>query len=337
MSLSGAARLSAPSRTDDSRAQDDNALANRRWPGCPLASIAGPWAPPANPTGDNGSSGGSARRRGVRSAQANFSAAVPTPHVDTSRDAIDAAVNALSARPAKWDDASATSLAASAIRSGALLPPLQFPADLISAATGDQLSIARPDARPNRLVSDKAPEQQPRAADVTPPPSDESVAVVLPNGSTIPDPYSPTGRLMSPVADLAPVAAAGRRARRTYQTMLHNPKTMVGALPLFAIDTLIHLGQGGLFDYQRRGNHLTGFEHFRQYQDVSNFNVGLFCQQAGLSLENALIAAGSYARVFSGNAKPDRPYGLDPQTYEFIKAGYQAGQSGAFDHPLSPK
>jgi hypothetical protein len=197
--------------------------------------------------------------------------------------------------------------------------------------------MVRSDAQPSRLVSDAAQEQQPTTADVTSPPSDQGVAVILPDGSTLPDAHSPTSHLMSPVADLAPVAAAGRRARRTYQAMLHDPKTMAGALPLFAIDTLIHLGQGGLLDYQRRGNHLTGFEHFRQYQDVSNFNVGLFCQQAGLSLENTLIAAGSYARVFSGKAKPDQPYGLDPQTYEFIKAGYQAGQSGAFDHPLPPK
>jgi hypothetical protein len=50
-----------------------------------------------------------------------------------------------------------------------------------------------------------------------------------------------------------------------------------------------------------------------------------------LSLGETLIAAGQFARVFSGNAKPDQPYGLDPQTAEFIKAGYQGGQSGAFD------
>jgi hypothetical protein len=42
-----------------------------------------------------------------------------------------------------------------------------------------------------------------------------------------------------------------------------------------------------------------------QYRDASNFNVGLFCQQAGLPLEEVLEAAGRYARIFSGNVKPD--------------------------------
>jgi hypothetical protein len=163
------------------------------------------------------------------------------------------------------------------------------------------------------------------------------VAVTLPNGATITDPYSSTGHLMSPVADLAPVAAAGRHARRTYQALLRNPKTRIGALPYLGIEALINVGHGGRFDYQRRGNYLTGFTQFRQYRDVADFNVGLFCQQAGLSVEETLIAAGQFAHVLSSNAKPDQPYGLDPRTAEFIKAGYQAGQSGTFDDPLQPK
>lgn len=36
--------------------------------------------------------------------------------------------------------------------------------------------------------------------------------VVLPDGSTVADPYSATGKLMSPIADLGAVAAAGRAA-----------------------------------------------------------------------------------------------------------------------------
>ncbi len=99
MSPSRTARLSDPSRTDETRAQEDNARDGRRWSGSPFASAAGPWAPPTRPIGGNGSSGGSAARRGVRSAQANFSAAVPTPHLDASRDAIGAAVRALGVKP----------------------------------------------------------------------------------------------------------------------------------------------------------------------------------------------------------------------------------------------
>jgi hypothetical protein len=147
-----ATSLPAPSRTEASRAQEDNALDDRRWPGSPVAGTAGPWAPATDPAGGNTSSSGSAPRRGVRSTQANFSAAVPTPHLDTLHDAIDAALNALSLRPANWDYASAASSAASATGSVTSLPPAQFPADLIGAATADPMG--RSHARSIRLVSD---------------------------------------------------------------------------------------------------------------------------------------------------------------------------------------
>jgi hypothetical protein len=55
--------------------------------------------------------------------------------------------------------------------------------------------------------------------------------------------------------------------------------------------------------------------------------VGLFCQQAGVSLDDMLMAAGRFASVLSSNAKPGKPYGLDPRTAEFIKSGYLAGAS----------
>jgi hypothetical protein len=42
-----------------------------------------------------------------------------------------------------------------------------------------------------------------------------------------------------------------------------------------------------------------GLHQFPQYRGVSNFNVVLFCQQAGLSLEGMLVAAGRFARVSS--------------------------------------
>ncbi|HEV7543182.1 MAG TPA: hypothetical protein VGO42_01450, partial [Reyranella sp.] len=50
-------------------------------------------------------------------------------------------------------------------------------------------------------------------------------AVVLPDGLTIPSVDSPTtGQVMSPVADLTPVAAAGRQAGLRYRAMLDNPQ-----------------------------------------------------------------------------------------------------------------
>ncbi|HEY7578421.1 MAG TPA: hypothetical protein VH855_12570 [Acetobacteraceae bacterium] len=329
-SRSRAARLSAPSRTVDSRAQQENALDDRRWSGPPLASAAGPWAPAVNPTGGNGPSGSSAPRRGVRSAQAKFSAAVPTPYVDASREAIDAAVKALAIDPADWDYTHAASSGASAIRPKARVSPLQLPTDSISAVTSDPLLVAGSEPQPIHIVSDTARERQPGIADVSSPPSDPGVAVILPNGSTVPDPYSATGRLMSPVADLAPVAAAGRQTGRAFMTLKDDPVAATDAYIGFMVSMGTYLGHGGVFDYQRRGNHITGFVQLRQFRDVSDFNVGLFCQQAGLSLDEALTIAGSFASLFSRNASPDKPYGLDPRTAEFIRTGYQVGSSGAY-------
>jgi hypothetical protein len=57
------------------------------------------------------------------------------------------------------------------------------------------------------------------------------------------------------------------------------------SLPLRVTAILTNIGRGGVYDYQRQGNHLTCIAQPRQYRDVSNFNVGLFCQQAGLPLE----------------------------------------------------
>jgi hypothetical protein len=49
----------------------------------------------------------------------------------------------------------------------------------------------------------------------------------------------------------------------------------------------IYVGHAA-FDYQRCGNYITGFVQLRPYKDVSNFDAGLFCQQAGLSLNETL-------------------------------------------------
>jgi hypothetical protein len=128
---------------------------------------------------------------------------------------------------------------------------------------------------------------------------------------------------MSRVRDIREVAAAGRRVGTTYQQLLHNPATAPGALGYL----IAELGD------QREGNSVTGFKQFPQFQDVSNFNVGLFCQQAGLTLEETLTVAGKFARIFSSNSQRDQPYGLHPRQKKYIETGYAAGASGMFGPP----
>jgi hypothetical protein len=163
----------------------------------------------------------------------------------------------------------------------------------------------------------------------------KGVPVVLPTGSRIPADCV-TGCLMSPVADLRPVAATGRDVGRAYIEMLNTPETAAGAAPALYAGLGMHVGHGGTFDYQRQGSHITGFAQFPQYRDVSNFNVGLLCQQAGLSLDKTLGIAGGFARFFSSDAKADQPYHLDPRTAAFIRAGYNVGASGVFGQAVTP-
>jgi len=180
--------------------------------------------------------------------------------------------------------------------------------------------------------------------------------VVLPNGAQVADGErlddrnkrnkSPTGYMMSPVADLAPVAEAGRRTGEMYRSLLQSDDPLDAPSYLtFALFKAV--GTGGDFDYQRRGPQLAGlvkdrlgvkdtFAQRPQYRNVSNFNVGLFAQQAGMSLEDTLTTAGEWAKLF-GTSDPSAPYGLHRQTAKFIEDGHRAGQSGAFDSSRSPE
>jgi hypothetical protein len=204
----------------------------------------------------------------------------------------------------------------------------------VSGGEPDDIS-QEPPARPFRAV---APNTEP------PPGSPEfedamTIAVghrvILPNGSPVADPNSDSGYLMSPVADLAPVAAAGRRARQQVQEMLANPETAAGASPYFYAAAGMNVGQGGLYDYQREGNHLTGFLQYPHFRNVSNFNVGLFAHQAGMSLEQALAISGLYSSLL-GRTDPSQPNSLKARTAEFIRKGFEAGASGLFDPPGLP-
>jgi hypothetical protein len=155
--------------------------------------------------------------------------------------------------------------------------------------------------------------------------------VLLPDGSFVDDPDSPTGHMRSPIQDLTEVAREGRRVRGRFNAMLHSPKTAVAAPGYFLLQLGLNVGQGGDFDYQRRGNRFAGFRQFHQFWHVSNFNVGLFAQQAGLTLDETLRTAGLFARLFSKNADPTQPYSLKPDVAEYIRKGFAAGESHAFD------
>ncbi|MDB5705971.1 MAG: hypothetical protein JWN66_3087, partial [Sphingomonas bacterium] len=169
---------------------------------------------------------------------------------------------------------------------------------------------------------------------VRPPPRFDGYPVKLPNSHHVVDDHSDSQVLMSPVADLSDVAAAGREAGKNYRIIAGDALSSASA-PLYIVQAMgENVGQGGKFDYQRKGNRLTGFQQLRQFRNVSNFNVGLFMQQTGLyTLEQTLGISGTFARLFSSNHRADQPHGLDPQTERWIRNGYNAGRSGAYGKP----
>jgi hypothetical protein len=138
-------------------------------------------------------------------------------------------------------------------------------------------------------VQGVAPELPGNVGSASPSP-DQRAAAVLPNGLTVPDAHSVTGHMVSPVADLAPVAAAGRRTGQMYQTMLSSPEGSGGALPYLATAIMTNIGQGGVYDYQRQGNHLTGFVQLPQFCAASPVQ-GRIEFQCGIVLPAGRFAA----------------------------------------------
>ena len=175
----------------------------------------------------------------------------------------------------------------------------------------------------NAQLAQAAPQQPKLRKD-----SSLGVPVILPDKSNVFDRDSPTGLLMAPTADLGDVAEAGRQAKETLGKLNFFPPAylayLAGALGA-------NVGQGGTFDYQRRGNIVTGYTHLPQFVKVSNLNVGLFAQQAGLTLDQTLTIAGEFARLRSSNADEKAPYGLSQTQREYITRGYEFGTSGMFD------
>jgi hypothetical protein len=182
------------------------------------------------------------------------------------------------------------------------------------------------------LAQNARMQYEPARADKSPP----GHVVVLPDGSRIADPNSPTGHVMSPVPDLSAVAAAGRRAGEGYRARLRNPETHLSAIPYLLMALGFSLGHAGAYDYQREGNLSSGYVQHPQFRAVSNINVGLFCQQAGLTEDETLSIAGSFAALFSKNARSDRPYGLEEDTATYTRIGFRLGKAGIFNPPSSP-
>ena len=94
-----------------------------------------------------------------------------------------------------------------------------------------------------------------------------------------------------------------------------------------------NLGQGGTFDYQRRHYppEKDGLSQLRQFRSIANINVGLFCQQLGLSLDQTLWLAGYYAVKNSSNRNLLRPpYLLDSNTQKYIETGHEIGAKKLF-------
>jgi hypothetical protein len=176
------------------------------------------------------------------------------------------------------------------------------------------------------------PSQEPQKEDRS-----DGEIVVLPDGSTIKDEESPTGYIIAPMSksDLRDVAAKGRRIGEAYRATLANPETSAGAFPYLALELGRHLGHAGTYDYQRSGNMITGYTQYPRFRPIANVNVGLLGQQAGLTLEEVLNIAGTFAGLRSSNANSNAPYGLDSQPLRYIKRGYEIGQSGVFAPPAA--
>ena len=120
---------------------------------------------------------------------------------------------------------------------------------------------------------------------------------------------------MSPYTDASNVAERGRRTGAIYFGMINSPVETGDPNAYLVAQLALDLGHGGRFDYQRQGipmlGDLTGWTQSRQFRDVANFNVGLYMQQAGFTLNETLSIAGTFASLRSDNKKPDQPYGLD--------------------------
>jgi hypothetical protein len=96
--------------------------------------------------------------------------------------------------------------------------------------------------------------------------------------------------LMSPVADLAPVAAAGREVGNAYRALLNDPQAAEGATAILYLggSLAVYVGHFGVFDYQRQGSYLTGSTSIPWFRDVST-NIALKGGRQIQSIRNGFI------------------------------------------------
>jgi hypothetical protein len=220
-----------------------------------------------------------------------------------------------------------------------------------SSALSDPLSdVASGDAQIAQAVPD-----DPRSTDAPrrgaapptePPPNDPATEkafqdfdgenLLLSNGKWVVDPGSPTGYVITPFNDLKSVAAAARRAKAEHPDWdLSKPWALIDKKTRDELEAVLraNLGHGGTFDYQRRhyAPGKDGYTQLRQFRSIANINVGLFCQQLGLSEEETLLIAGLYAVRHSSNRNLLRPYFLDSGTRKYIETGYEIGAKRLFE------
>ncbi len=157
--------------------------------------------------------------------------------------------------------------------------------------------------------------------------------VRLPDGTAIPDKNSPTGYVMSPNTDLARVAADGRRIGEQYASMRSNSDPTADLKLMISLGALV--GHAGAYDYQRKGSLFTGYTQLRHFRNISNINVGLIGQQAGLALHELLTISGTFADWLSSNSDPADEYKLSAQTRFYIEEGYRIGSSGVYGRAVS--
>jgi len=165
----------------------------------------------------------------------------------------------------------------------------------------------------------------------TPGAANAGVPVKLPDG-TVPRGFKDLPTILSPVPDLSPVAEAGKKAGIRFRE-IEEGRGFYGTLDAwkFMYDALRdNLGHGGAFDYQRRKNDQGSFTFLDQFRGVANYNVGLFCQQAGFSLDQTFAMARTYALTHSDIRRLPSAYYLDDFNKYYIQQGWKAGQSGVF-------
>jgi hypothetical protein len=156
----------------------------------------------------------------------------------------------------------------------------------------------------------------------------QGTAVKDPKGNTVIDPNT-NAPLASPTGSLQSVANAGKQFGKDLKTMMNTggPDAFTAAM-LAGLDAAV--GHGGTFDYQRQHNSDGSVTFVSAFRDVSNYNIGLYAQQAGIPLNDVLRLAQGYASVLSKNYDSSNPSGGNPRNAGMIRLGYAAGASGVY-------